>query len=115
MCEPIIEVVVMAVKEEDLGVHLARSTGATEETHCLHPAISIHISRRRTVHYPVTEEVLVKILGVIYSLVNNHRWYEALTISSVEDQSSTSEGGSLSCLRFPNALAREELAGIDYF
>ena len=33
MCGPIIEVAVMAVKEEDLGVHLARSTGPTEETH----------------------------------------------------------------------------------
>ena len=50
MCGPIIEVAVMAIKEEDLGVHLARSTGARKETHCLHPAIPIHISRRRTVH-----------------------------------------------------------------
>ena len=50
MCGPIIEVAVMAVKEEDLGVHLARSTGPTEETHCLHPAIPVHISRRRTLH-----------------------------------------------------------------
>ena len=50
MCGPIIEVAVMDVKEEDLGVHLARSTGAIKETHCLHPAIPIHISRRRTVH-----------------------------------------------------------------
>ena len=50
MCGPIIEMAVMAVKEEDLGVHLARSTGARKETHCLHPAIPIHISRRRTVH-----------------------------------------------------------------
>ena len=29
MCGPIIEVAVIAVKEEDLGVHLARSTGST--------------------------------------------------------------------------------------
>ena len=50
MCGPIIKVAVMAVKEEDLGVNLARSTGPTEETHCLHPAIPVHISRRRTVH-----------------------------------------------------------------
>ena len=49
MCGPIIEVDVVAVKEEDLGVHLARSTGPTEETHCLHPAIPIHIYRWRTV------------------------------------------------------------------
>ena len=50
MCGPIIEVAVMAVKEEDLGVHLSRSTGARKETHCLHPDIPIHISQRRTVH-----------------------------------------------------------------
>ena len=29
ICGPIIEVAVIAVKEEDLGVHLARSTGST--------------------------------------------------------------------------------------
>ena len=40
---PIIEVAVMAIKEEDLGVHLDRSAGPTEETHLLHPAIPIHI------------------------------------------------------------------------
>ena len=50
MCGPIIEVAVMAVKEEDLGVHLARSTGPTEDTHCLHPAIPVHISRRCVVN-----------------------------------------------------------------
>ena len=44
MCGPIIEVAVMAVKEEDLGVHLARSTCAIKENHCLHPSIPIHIS-----------------------------------------------------------------------
>ena len=49
MCGPIIKVAVMAVKEEYLGVHLSRSIGATEETHCLHPAIPVHISQRRVV------------------------------------------------------------------
>ena len=44
MCGPIIEVDLMAAKEEDLGVHLDISTGPTEETHCLHPAILVHIS-----------------------------------------------------------------------
>ena len=44
MCGPFIEVVVMAVKEVELVVELSRSTGPTEETHCLHPAIPIHIS-----------------------------------------------------------------------
>ena len=115
MYVPIIEVAVMAVKEEDLGIHLARSTGPTEETHCLHPSIPVHISRRHTVHYPVTGKVPVKILGVIFCLVKNQRWHEALAISSGEDQSSTPEGGSLSCLGFPNALAREELVGTDDF
>ena len=57
----------------------------------------------------------MNILGVICSLVHNHRWNEALAISSGEDQSSTPEGGSLSCLVFPNALAREELVGTDDF
>ena len=50
MCGPIIEVAVIAVKEEDLGVHLASSTGPTEETHAtyycspgrkLHPGSSL--------------------------------------------------------------------------
>ena len=44
MCGPIIEVAVMAVNEEDLGVDLASSTGPTEDTHCLHTAIPVHIS-----------------------------------------------------------------------
>ena len=50
MCGPIIEVAVMDVNEEDLGVHLSRSTSARKETHCLYPDIPIHISRWRTVH-----------------------------------------------------------------
>ena len=50
ICGPLVEVAVMAVKEEDLGVELAISTGPTEDTHCLHPAIPIHMSRRSTVH-----------------------------------------------------------------
>ena len=50
MCGPIIKVAVMDAKEEDLGVNFAKSTGARKETHCLHPAIHTHISRRRTVH-----------------------------------------------------------------
>ena len=57
----------------------------------------------------------MNILGVNFSLVQNHRWHEALAVSSGEDQSSTPEGGSLSCLGFPNALAREELVGTDDF
>ena len=49
ICDPIIKLAVMAVKEEDLGFHLAISTGPTEETHCLHSAIPVDISLRRTV------------------------------------------------------------------
>ena len=49
MCGPIIEVAVMDVKEEDLGVDIASSTGPTEETHYLHPDIPVHISRRHIV------------------------------------------------------------------
>ena len=45
MCGPIIEVAVMAVKEEDLVVYIAIFTGPTEETHCLHPDIPIHTSQ----------------------------------------------------------------------
>ena len=113
ICGPIIEVDVVAVKEEDLGVDLARSTGPTEETHCIHPAIPVHITRRSVVEYPVTGEVPVKILGVIFCLMNNHRWHEALATSSGEYQISTPEGGSLSCLGFTNAFPREELVCTD--
>ena len=49
MCGPIIEVAIIAAKEEGLGVHFAIYTVPTEETHCLHPAIPVHISRRRIV------------------------------------------------------------------
>ena len=49
MCGPFIGVAVMAIKEEDLGVELASSTGPTEDTHSLHPAIHVHISQRRVV------------------------------------------------------------------
>ena len=55
----------------------------------------------------------MNILGVSFCLVNNHRWHEALAISSGEYQISIPEGGSLSCLGFPNALPREELVGTD--
>ena len=82
MCGSIIEVDVMAAKEEDPWIEIASSTGPTEETHCLHPAIPVHITRRRVVDYPVTREVPVNILGVIFCLVRNHRWHEALAISS---------------------------------
>ena len=113
MCGPIIEVAVMDAKEEDLGVGLASSVGPTKEAHFLHPAIPVHVSQRRVVDYPVTGEVPVKILGVIFRLVKNHRWHEALVISYGEDQSSTPEGGSLSCLGFPNAFPCEELVCTD--
>ena len=43
MCGPIIEVADVAIKEEDTEIDLASSTGPTEETHCLHPAIPVHI------------------------------------------------------------------------
>ena len=46
MCGLIIRVDVMAVKEEDVCIELSISTGSTEETHCLHPAIPVHIYRR---------------------------------------------------------------------
>ena len=55
----------------------------------------------------------MKILGVSFCLVNNHRWHEALAISSGEDQTSTPEGGFLSCLGSPNVFPHEELVGID--
>ena len=48
-CGPIIELDVMAFKEEDLGVDLVFSKGPTKETHFLHPDIPSHISRRRVV------------------------------------------------------------------
>ena len=46
MCGPIIEVAVMAAEEEDLGFHLARSTGPTADTYCVRPAIPVHIYLR---------------------------------------------------------------------
>ena len=113
MCGPITKVAVVAGKEEDLGVDLARSTGPTGDIHCLHPAIPVHKSLRRFVNYPVTWEVPVKILGVICFLVDNHRWHESLAISSGEDQRSTPEWGYFFCLGFPNAFPREELVGTD--
>ena len=44
MCGPIIKVSVMDVKEDDLWIKLPSYTGPTEETHCLHPAIHVHLS-----------------------------------------------------------------------
>ena len=55
----------------------------------------------------------MKILGVIFCLVNNHRWHEALAVSSVAYQTSKPEGGYISCLGFPNTFTREELVGTD--
>ena len=46
---PTTEVAVMAVKEYNLDVYLASSTCPTAETYCLHPAIPLHIARRRVV------------------------------------------------------------------
>ena len=81
---------------------LASSTCPTEDNNCLHPAIPVDRSRRRVVDYPVTGEVPVMIVGVIFYLVNDHGWHEELSIRSVEDQISTPEGRSLSYLIFPD-------------
>ena len=89
MCGPIIEVDVVNVKEEDLWIQLASSTCPTEENHCLHLAIPVHISGWRVVDYPVTGEVPAMILGVISSLVNHHMWHKARSIRSVKYKSIT--------------------------
>ena len=57
----------------------------------------------------------MNILGVIFCVENNHRWYEALAISYGEDQSSTKEGGYISRLGFPNAFPRGAFLGTDNF
>ena len=57
----------------------------------------------------------MKILGVIFCLVKNSRWHEALAISSGEDHSSTPEEGYLYCLVFTNALPHEELVGTYHY
>ena len=49
MCVPITEVDFMAVKKEELGLDLDRYTRPTKETHCIHPAIPVHIYQRRVV------------------------------------------------------------------
>ena len=55
---------------------------------------------------------LVFLLSLDFHFIhNNHRWNESLDIRFGEYQIITPEGGSLSCLGFPNALAREELVG----
>ena len=115
VCRPIIEVDVMAVKEEDPCIDLANSTGPTEETHFLHPDTPLHISIRCVVDQPVTGESPGNILGVIFCLVKNRRLNEALDISSGEYQSSTPEGGSLYCLGFPNVFPREEIVGTGHY
>ena len=89
MCGPIIEEAVMVAKEKDLEVDIASSAGTTEETHCLHPYIPVHISQQRVMDYPVTGGIPVKILGVIFCLVKNHIWHKALVISYGEYQNST--------------------------
>ena len=43
MCGPITEVDVVAVKEEVLFIEIDRYTDSTEETHCLHTVIPVHI------------------------------------------------------------------------
>ena len=48
-CGPIIEVDVVAIKEEEICIELASCTGPTEETHFVHPVIPVHIYRRRVV------------------------------------------------------------------
>ena len=73
----------------DMGIAIASSKFPTEETHCLNPSIPVHISRRCFVDQPVTGEVPVNILGIIYCLVNNHRWHEALSTRSGEYRIST--------------------------
>ena len=56
----------------------------------------------------------MKILGVIFYLVNNKSCYEVLAIISGEDQISTPEGVSLFSLGFLDAFPLEELVGIDH-
>ena len=73
MCDPTIKVAAMNVKEEDLWIELASSTDPTEETNCLHLDIPFHIYRRHAVDYAVNGKVPVKILGLIFYLLNDHR------------------------------------------
>ena len=56
----------------------------------------------------------MKILGVIFCFVNNHRCYEELSTSHGEDQSITPEGRSLLGLGFLNSFPCEELVGTDH-
>ena len=51
----------------------------------------------------------MNILGLIFCLLGNIRWHEALAVSSGEDHRSTPEGCSLSCLVFPNTFPRKNL------
>ena len=45
MCGPIVKLAVMYTKEEDLCIDLDSYRVLTEETHCLHPSIPVHLYR----------------------------------------------------------------------
>ena len=57
--------------------------------------------------YPVFWNVVVKLLGVFLFMVNYHRWYEALAISSNEYEIFAPEGGSISGLGPPYPVSSE--------
>ena len=79
---PVVKISIMDIIEEDLCVELVCSIDSIEMHHFLHTAIPVHIPRLCILDYPVFQNVVVKILGVVFCLVNYHKWNESLAIRS---------------------------------
>ena len=87
MNSPDVKMAAMAIIEDDLWIYLVCSTDCLEIHHFLHPSISVHITILFIVDYSVIWNVAANILGVVFCMVNYHRWYEAMAISYGEDES----------------------------
>ena len=83
---PVVKMYSMVIIEEDLRIELVLTTDILEIHHFLHPNIPARIPICFIVDYPVFWDVVMKILCVVLFLMNYHRWYEALSIISGENE-----------------------------
>ena len=97
----------MAMIEEHLEIYGRRETNGGKMGHGFMPTITIHITWRLIVDYPINGYVVMEILSIVGALMHHHRGYETLSISMGEDERCEPEWFSLTSLVPPHPFNRE--------
>ena len=98
---PFVKMAAVTILEEDLWIELVCSIDSLQIHHCLCTVIPVHIPICCIVYYLVFRNVVVKILGVVFFLMNYHR------IIYGEYEICVSEGCYLSGLDPPRPVSIE--------